>query len=525
MRRKIRGILSLLLTAVLFFGSVPTVVLAEGQTVSENVLTIEPEKEAIEARVDDNYKAFIPLMDGKIIELPGKVFAAYLAPDHKTIVALSPTGDLSICSVSNTKMRSITRNVAALARPTTKNFIYRDKSGSIYRYTFETQQTLKLGSLNSADISDNGEIVYATDGKIYFLAANASSAKKIADYSGYILSMALSTDGKVVAWLDEKGGEADYYFYMNGQVEKVDVLTKTNSIIAAEPRIDLISNMDSSASIIAVPNYMLFGGNPRLHLPLYIQSNKKNERVGTLYLERYYMYTKDGPFENNTEDSGIYAVVNDYEQPEDKSFLVKIYNTGEYDIIRKNVRLFCIDDGIIYFTDEDNQLFYGTLTENGILNEKKITNDVKQLIMPTNGQYAVYTSSSIEKGYVLGLIERNGKISMIDKFVTDAVWLSMDGTKIYYLATMEETDIFHADLTYGKLMEYDFSTNEIKTIDENVIADSLNSGISTGVDPNGFMYEKFIENIGSNVYADWVFYDGKAGEILAQRVNHPLNFY
>lgn len=478
---------------------------------------IEARPEAIAAGMDDNNKAFIPLMDGTVVELPGELFDAALAPDHNTIVALSLSGDLSFCSVKNTKMKKIAGNVVSYVYPTENNVVYRDEKGVVYRYTFKTQEILKLGPIDAGDTTSSGDIIYATKGKVFFLASSAKSAKKIAEYSGLAMSMSMTEDGKTAAWLDEKDGKADLYLYMNEKVEKLDVLVDTISIVSMGASVDLISNKDCSASILAVPKYMMWGKSADAHFPLFIQAEGQNKKVGSLYLRRHFMYTKNGPFEYDTQNSEIYASVNDYVNSEEQSFLVKIGKMGNYDVIRKDVRFFCIDDGVIFFTDSNNHLFYAELTENGIKNEIKVADDVMQLTIPPNGQYAVFASSTKENSYALGWVNHNGESKIFDEQAADFIWPSIEGDKVYYMAQLGE----HSDVQHGILREYDFMTQKITTIDEDVIAGSLNSGLSNGINAKGFMYERFIENEGSTVYADWIFFDGSEGKIVAERIIHP----
>lgn len=476
----------------------------------------DPAPIAIPARMSADGTAYIPLMDGSCIQINDEVENAFVTGDRNHVVVHLRDGILYVTDIKQSSKTQIADNCASLNHVTNDGFIYIDKDETTCRVLFDDMTPLKVGEdITFVTAENTTSILYATDeGNIYTLANTDTDANKIATFDDTVELEAVSDDGQISVWVIL---EDDSHTIMLNDGDDRSVLGEIESesnytyvTFSKDQKLVTIDNSYSDCIWIKRP-----GEDP-------IKAKLGGKVFGIAYTEHGHL-----KYVQADEVSSLYF----YTLADTGINVYSISMTGDRERILSKVLDFKVSNGNIFYTDQENTLYYAHLSEDSISEETKIASNVDFFEVPYSGQYVYYMKNCDENDNAGSLYcYKLGEADPL-KIATDVACFyfsygsggytynmySLDGSDVFFFQDMEEIPDTYDD--HGTLFQWSYGAEDPVKIASEVLRFSVSSRIYGGVYADSFIYTKYLSvDEDENVLVNWMYYDGKESTKFAAEV-------
>ncbi len=439
--------------------------------------------------------------DEHAVHISGNVKNAYLSPDRETIVVLETDGILYWTTPADpAKKTTVTETADSIFALRNDGVLYTvSSSGTLpnYRYDFETGASIKLGTGNLAVADDTTSALICDDeGIVWMLPAGKTTPERIGQYDGTLQACGVDNAGVLGVWSVVGSDEQTVYLCDAGEREKLETVdndyTSTYAYFSRDNSVLVVVNTGAGNV------FLKHAGEDtvRVELPNDID-----------YSDPYTANDSLRADSNVDAKSSIYIGVED----DDNSDLSNIYwinFSGERERILSAVQSYLIKDGVVYYTDEDNNLSCAALDGSRVSGERKISGNVGTTrTSPTSGD--VVYSKNIGEDSIGSLYYYSYQKDLSSRITASAPFycfrwdneilfsydfsgFSADGKYIYYLdnGTVIE-DSFGA---YGTLCRYKISDGSVEQLSATTMG-FFDSGLLNGlIDPNFLWCEQFLSH-------------------------------
>lgn len=228
--------------------------------------------------------------------------------------------------------------------------------------------------------------------------------------------------------------------------------------------------------------------------------------------------------------------------------LHEISLNGDRDRVYTGVKDYVVSNDRIIFTNTDYTLFSAKLDGSAATEEQRIATRVADFDVTQNGKYIYFIKNGSESDngpdtaslycYKVGEAEPVKVADDVACYYSEISGLSVsylfgsmynrystDGASVYFFKDGEDTVLDAAFSYHGTLMSWTYGDEAPTKLSSDVrfdLFDSLSSGLSGGIDPKGFWFQKYTSADSSgNVYSDLMFYNGKEVTKLASDIFTP----
>lgn len=465
---------------------------------------------AISAYTTADGAAYIPLHDGTYIVINEDVETALLTKDRQNLVVLLKDGMLYVTDPKQTNRTVIADNISDIwVRD--DGFVYKDENGILYKSLFAELESIEVGKASIFTVAQNTvSLLYTTDNKeIYTMAANSDEGVKVGSYDATVTLKAISDDAQISVWVEKDGEETSIYL---NDGENRSTLSKSE-LEYEYTYVEFTEDQKMAVVMNALFDDCLWiktdGGEP-LEVKL---AGEPNSII--IYSENGWLHD-----EKSTDVDSFFIST----QGETYSNIYNITIDGNRERLLSQIKEFDIVNGIIVYLDDEDDLYWGKIDGNEVLDSKKIASEVSVVEVTNNGNYIYYIKDyddDEEVGtlfcYKMGTDEAVKVASEVSCYGgvasgwTNNVY-SADGETVFYYKDMEEIEDTYS--AYGTLMKWTYGEEIATKVASEVLKYSPTSGISSGdVIESGFSFLKYthVDSKG-NVLADLMYYNGEDAE-------------
>lgn len=440
--------------------------------------------------------------------------SGYITADRGHIITLTEDGTLSYSDGNRNNVVEIAKNVGWIGSVRNDGFFYEDENTVVYRVKFGETEGVKLAEDIAFVAADNTvTALYATgDGGVYMLAADSTDAEKVGTFEDQVKVVDISDNANIAVWLliDEGNSyskdECTPVIWNSGEKKTCASYSTYVSDLGVE------FSKDQKLAVVG-PSF----GNT-----VYIVKEEEETEKFTVpdELLSYSYYTSSGRVNecNAADISAVYfTLVND-------SSVWSIYGLtldGDKERLRSDVNVgFRLENGTIVYRDEDNTLYYAPIASLEMGEEKKISGDVQNIRLPKAGEYVFFTRNDDgETGTLCAYSTKDDSVQKISGSVYgSSIYVGADGATVYYFKNVQTAK--DGDTTCGDLYRWTYAKKgaESEKIATDVLTDSLTSYLTSGIEKNNFLFERFngiTEKDGENyVSYDLMKYNGRETEKL-----------
>lgn len=464
---------------------------------------------AIKAKITTDGTAYIPLYNGKTIEIQGDVQKAWLTKNKKRVITLQKDGTLYVTDLNQSEKNVIADNATDIISVRDDGIIYEDEAQKAYRVVFKDFSVVELGEDISVVVASHTlSALYATGkGDIYILAADKNEANKVDTFDYQVRLKDISDDGKLAVWTDKKGSDYRVVLNVSGESTTLGKVTPTYS----QDYTSVFFTKDQKMAVIS----------SSLSDHLWIKQEGKDVvdvNLGAT-LATNAVYTQDGDLSesNATSISALYVKT----EGNSEGNLYRITLTGERDRVVSGVGNFEVIEGKVFYTNADDNLYYAQLNGTDLKEEEKIASDVSLFEVEGNGKYVYYVKDSgalyCYKTGEKEPVKIAAEVATLYGIITYNRY-SADGSTVFYYTELEDIKETYDD--YGTLMMWSYGESESTKISSEVLTSTMSSGLKTGaIDKNCFTFLKYDSvNSKGDVCANWMYNDGKENEKIAANV-------
>ncbi|WP_139263760.1 hypothetical protein WAA20_12320 [Butyrivibrio fibrisolvens] len=467
----------------------------------------------IQGMYDDDSNAYVPLMNGDIVEIDDNVVDSYVLPDRQKIVYLTADDKIYLMNVADEDKDLICDTAAYLGIVKNEGFVYADTKGNYYRYSLEDDTSVELGTSYYCPI-DNFNLIYFKDNAAYILKPSSDEPEKLGNCEVDWSVLFVSNDGNTVIWYTSDDDSIDLYMYSDGEKSKIGSYG-----ISQEYGYVHVDYNQTQTSIVAFPTgadylFLINSGNE----PVKIQLS------GGLVSDDF--YTSNGILVHDTSDKidGLYCVVND----NNGKSICYITDDGEHEEVVSGVNQFATYEGYLYYTDDNDNLRQAKLDKAELKDEEKIAGDVGIMHDDCINGYVYYAKdvSRNDKNGNLYVYKNSSEPQKIASDVSLSFYvngdgdikgsLSTDGKTIYYYKNISSIDDTY---NCGSLCKYTYGDEDSITISDDVMLNYERSSCFMRYIKNDLIIYLKYDSVENGVfYMDWYFYDGKDSERMAKRL-------
>ena len=493
---------------------------------------------------EDGY--IVPMLPGKYLtkNIGDNVQWAAVTPDRNNIVYIKNDGALYTVAADATEAEKIADKAVNIIRLENTGFVYgtevmfgKTSVLQYYRYTFSDGELVKLGVVASLKFAgDSLSAAYAViDGwdeavkdtgsydekklKICVRLLNESSSEPetLASVSAsemfYMFIHAISESADKVIWSEAKNssGSLRVYMYANGDKDtlcSIDGGISSVSDVQYNDDLSLVTVADGTNNIL----YVSIDGETEKY--------KLGDEISTMPI-----YTDKGRVSDSTSAvKGLYVSC----RGSDGYNLYWVSMDGDREKIAENLGNYRINNGSIFYTDDESRLYSAKISGAEITDAKKIAGDVEDFCIAEDGKTVIYYKDMGESNtWTLFVCTGRGEPQKIS---ADAVgkydpkfYVSSDGGSIFYFKDFEKAD---SGDCYGTLMKYSIKDKESVKISSEVLTDSLFDGKEHDFDytiDSSFIYSKYVDGDDSDIVLNWMLFNGKDSEIVAKNLTTADN--
>ncbi|MCR5735469.1 MAG: zinc ribbon domain-containing protein [Lachnospiraceae bacterium] len=464
---------------------------------------------AVTACVDNNDTAYIPLMNGKHVDIDD-VTSAMISPDRNTIVVLDKSGELYTTDPAKKNKKVVEEELENGGFSYVDNdcVIYtKDNKSYIYRYGDEEPIALGDGVIDGSYKVNGGNLLFSMDQKVYLLTRDLTDKEKIGSYDYGCRTLYISKDGKRMYWAQEEDTNSyKIYTYKNGDREQI--CTYSSPYYP-----EIYFNADETYGLLGSSHGETF----------YILDSKGNAtKVGMgnpLIFYAFRLFTANGYLIDDTSASfqGAYVVVDGGENAEfkmdyDELNLYYINKKGEREKkMMTGLSELSIQNGLLYYL-EDDELHCAKLSGPEVKKDDRIAQDVDYLI-DARGNNVFYITDSYTSGeneyWTIYVSERGGDpVKVRDEVYGVGYYISADGNTLYYFSEPDNS----AQNSYASatLYKYDVSKKKSEKISDSVCIGMLSDGknrigSNSRILDDSFIFYKQVDS--DDIH--WIYYDGK----------------
>ncbi len=482
---------------------------------------------AVLGKNDEDGTVFIPLYNGKVIEIKGDIRRASVTPDREKIIVLENDDRLYQTDLKLKEKITIADDVLWYSDLQNEGLFYINSSHKTFRYTFADRLHVEIEANFSPDhanffdflVAKNSlSVLYVTeDGSLFTMPYNAISGNRIASTFGNVQFLGISDDGKICVWSAKDTDIGEYKIFLYDGDE-------SHALFDKNPFSPTYIQFSKNDNLVVLINY----GSDILYFK---ERDGKiiSAKLGGLFGHGD-IFTNTGPVyrDQSNKFEGLYLLAQDNR----RTSLYHVDTDGDREKLISDVVDMEIVNGNLFYSNSEGDLFFARLKINTIENEKRIAYDVADFVVSSDGKIIYYTKNLDSLG--TGTLYRkdlNGKepekissnVSHQCYFTVDPkncfseLYVSVDGNTIYYF---EDVNRLGYSWGVGNLMSNTLGNESIK-ISSEVIMTSLTSGLFNKLlNPSYFTFEKFVEVTKDNhVLVNWMFFNGKNTGILVKNVS------
>lgn len=507
------------------------------------VKTDAPTPETFSALLTKDGTAFIPLADGTSVKINDDVRDAEITADRQRIVVLLTDGTLYVTDPKLEKKQTICDDcVGLLSYVKDDGFFYENKSGSMCRFRFADSSSLSFKKPDAYKIARNNlSILYAADNELWRLGAAESEPEKIAALSDGrferdVYLTAISDDAETCVWVTEEPDGTQKINLRDGE----DVSTigsvkyakdrETRATFSKDQTLLFISNNESDCAWIKK------SGEPVVQVKL--GALPDDQRV----------CANGGELSEQNAGSvrSLYFSV----EADNGSNIYNISLNGDRDRVYTGVEDYIVSNDRIIFTNTDYTLFSAKLDGSAATEEQRIATRVADFEVTQNGKYIYFIKNGSESDrgpdtaslycYKIGETEPVKVADNVACFYSEYSGYgisfllgimyncySTDGASVYFFKDGEDTVPDAAFSYHGTLMSWTYGDEAPTKLSSDVrfdLFDTISSGLSGGIDPKGFWFQKYTSvDSSENIYTDLMFYNGKEATKLASDIFTPAD--
>jgi len=234
-----------------------------------------------------------------------------------------------------------------------------------------------------------------------------------------------------------------------------------------------------------------------------------------------YMYTEDGPITENAVSTKDEMFVFGYKN--DTVSIYRVSQNGDKERVLSRLSNFEIANGLVAYTDDD-KLYLAKIDGGEVKDEERIARDVDSFVLSPSGKYLYYMSDceglsaelycyNIAKGEEERI---SSEACYAARYGNTSLYLSEDGSAVYFF---EEAEDAASEVLAGDLYRWTWGDDSPRKISSEVLLNSLYSANGNGcIDDKSFTYMKNPYHDGENLFADWMYFDGKDSEKMASDI-------
>jgi len=399
---------------------------------------------------DEDGKGYV--LDGKggVIEVADDVTFCFITADKKHVAYIDDDDKLYVANGKAKNPEKVAKNVESAYYLRNDGFLYSTTDKEYYRYSYSKKDAVKLGNVEdfyvSTDDSDEINVAYFEDGKLYLLANNSTEPEKIAKGDGCYINY-VSEDGKTVVWTEKGDGEK---LHITTAKEDLKVIKSDETIT-----VRIYAN---GKKILA------FDGDNKLY-NLDINGKVISEtkiKDGYAYLST--VYTSKGVLEYETKSlSSFYVSI---VKEDGTKAVYYIDGKGEATEIVDDASVFAISNGKIYFLDGDN-IKTAKVGKEKIKKAEKIYKDISTFNYIEESGYLLMLGTDGEL-----LCAKPGKDAVEVSDNAKNVTLSKDSKTIYFVEDVKDDN--------GTLMSYKLGAKDAVEIADDVYSGIIETGTPDG---------------------------------------------
>lgn len=463
---------------------------------------------------DNDGVGYVPLMNGDVVKIDDNVFSGALSPDRKRIIYLTKGKELYLMNSDKTDKKLISDKTVRIVDFNNFACVYSESGEEYCYYTFAGNESVSIGRVDDYKLSkNNANLVFAIDGGVYEIIGTGEK-EKLGNYKDTCEILLISDDGKTVFWNDGTSYEHEIYVYTNGEKSKVGTINPSDKYgtygkFNSNQTYAVISNLSAEELYVVNKN----------EEPIKIKIGNK------LDSSSFYTAKGDIRYDSSSKFPGMYFAVSS----DSGINLYFVDERGEKEKVMAGISSYIIQDGFIYYIDEDDNLRKAKLSGATMTNDEKITGDVGEIYDESHNGI-IYFLKDISSNDQTGILYAYKQGDEPTKIATDvALWevygyimtygsISTDGRTIYYFKDVEDIGDTYSDK--GVLYRYTYGDKESEKITDDVVVYSVDSGYFSGnIDTKSFVYQKYSSGkTRDNLLFDIYYYDGKESKVLASDI-------
>ena len=466
----------------------------------------------VNACIDDDGTAYLPLYDGTCVQIYGDVASAKLTKDRAHVLVLLKDGTLYVTDPQQSQKTIVADNAVSMGAIQNTGFVYKDDQRIAHRVLFADFSNVKLGndvSLKSAENTLN--IVYAAgNGNIFTLAPTTSRALRVGGETDYACPCAISDNGQISVWVEEEADSTAAIYINDG-----DGSTRLGITKYWEDGVHVEFTKDQKLTVITVSSEDRMWIKAVGTEPVEVDLPNRITEVS--------VYTEKGKLRDaDAEDvTSLYVTT----QGQYRTALYRVSRTGVCERVLYEITECTVEGGRIFYIDKQS-LYCGILNGSEITEQKKIAGEVNIFEVTPNGRYVYYIKdytdvlapygSGTLYCYALGTGESVRVASEVACYCFDVgVWVyswtynmySTDGATVFYFHDLERK---LGPLDRSTLSSWTYGSDSPKRIATEVLVESAESGLSLyTVEKDSLMYMKYdFTDTDGSIHGNWMYYNG-----------------
>lgn len=469
------------------------------------------------AKVNSDGTAYILLPEnGDCLVIDEDVNIAVITADRKHVVVHLNDGTLYITDKKLSKRQIVATDVYGLRFAQNEGIFYTTNDDTGYRFLFSDKEPLSLGSNENYTFADNTMSLVYCDyvGNIYTLASDSTRRVQVCSAAEDVELLGVSDNGQIAVWCANESGTLVLYLAENGMKEKLGEVDHSYSLAYALFSED--NKMVTVADMFCDSMWIKKAGEDTVKV-----------KLGNDCSWPSMIWTESGEIEyvKASRISSLYVGVDGDEGTD----IFYIRPDGSRERLLEDVDNCYIEDGYIFYTDVDLNLYYAKLKGSSISGKTKVASDVLCFDVPANGKYVYYMQNCENGTGDLYCCKTGGNSSQkVAKGVSyydsgygygwTRLTFSSDGATVLYYMDMENIED-----TYrysGTMMMWSYGDKAgTKLADDVIVFSSTSSLPHSEINPKSFVFSqlKWVDSLG-NFYTDLMYFDGKKVTTLAVNV-------
>lgn len=457
------------------------------------------ENSVVYGLIDRNGTAYVPLMNGEVYTLKGHYQDVALCADRTKIVALTEDGTLSWVNVETQQEIEVAEHIEDYTGIKNSGFFYWDDSGNYFRYLFADQSDLSLGPIDDYILSKSQlNTAYVKNEAVYLLLEAENHPTKIGSYKEDVYLQNIAEDGSLIVWLDHGSSKDTINVYENGKPSTLGELRNGGSYSYA--RTYLANHNTLLVACSDADNILLLKQNGQESIQVELGDTLGSK---TLYTETGILGEEDTPIE------GFYTMVSNGGQYGNILYWIPL-ETGKRERIVTNVEKFVIHNGRIAYLTDDGDLCTASIKGSNLTERAQVDHEVFTMELGNDGRYVYYVKDVDDNA---GKYDYSGTLCGYRLGDEAPFEIGSDAGK-FMTATTDEVVFYWTHLTdirdtyseAGTLTRFNAKDKTSAVVADDVLEDSLSSGLTRSICPELFLYEQYTSsNSDGDIIVDWYY--------------------